>query len=219
MPAHRLHHDKELCSQINPYAASQPGIIRKALSALGTVDEYGFCDLGCGKGRVLFVASEFPFRELTGVELSPDLVKTAQANAAIMAARYPHRLRVNVVEANVVKYRFTSGRLVIFIYHAFGRELMSQVVQRLERALGEQIEHLFVVYYNPVHGDVLDASPAFSRWFAASLAYDEAELGHGPDTTDTVVIWQSRKGSRPTPHAEAGRGLAVQHAFRVELGD
>ena len=32
-----------------------------------------FLDLGCGKGRAVLMASELPFREVLGVDLSPEL--------------------------------------------------------------------------------------------------------------------------------------------------
>src|SRR5947209_2929304 len=41
------------------------------------VEEYTFIDIGCGKGRAVLLATELPFREVIGVELSPALVETA----------------------------------------------------------------------------------------------------------------------------------------------
>src|SRR5262245_35460876 len=35
--------------------------------------EYAFLDLGCGKGRVLLVAAQRPFRKIVGVEISAEL--------------------------------------------------------------------------------------------------------------------------------------------------
>ena len=35
-------------------------------------EEFTFIDVGCGKGRALLLASEFPFRRIVGVELSPE---------------------------------------------------------------------------------------------------------------------------------------------------
>jgi len=36
----------------------------------GAISEYSFIDLGCGKGRAVMMASEFPFRQVIGVERS-----------------------------------------------------------------------------------------------------------------------------------------------------
>ena len=73
------------------YAGSQPSVLRSALSQLPKLASYTFLDLGCGKGRPLLVASEFSFREIIGVELSPPLAQVAQQNATIIANRFPAR--------------------------------------------------------------------------------------------------------------------------------
>jgi len=78
--------------------------VRRGLSALGDIRDYAFIDLGCGKGRVTTVASEFPFREVIGVELSTALAATARANAATVARRFPDRPQVTIAAANVVNF-------------------------------------------------------------------------------------------------------------------
>src|ERR1700692_2548155 len=80
VPVQMIASDKTLLSKINPYCGSQPSVIRRAITALGKTDEYQFVDLGCGKGRAMIVASEFPFRSISGVELSPSLAKIARQN-------------------------------------------------------------------------------------------------------------------------------------------
>jgi hypothetical protein len=70
------------------YAGCQPSCLRAAISAIPTPDQTIFMDLGCGKGRALIVASEWPFRQILGVELSPRLARAAQKNAKIIAAAH-----------------------------------------------------------------------------------------------------------------------------------
>ncbi len=113
---------------ISAYTGSQPGIVRRALSALGDIKDYALVDLGCGKGRATAVATEFPFREVIGVELSAELAATARANAAIVARRFPDRPQVTIVEANVVDFPLPPGKLVFFNYHSFGQQLIAQII-------------------------------------------------------------------------------------------
>jgi len=84
-----------------------------------------------------------------------------------------------------------SDRVVFFLYHPFAREGVAEFVAALDQKIASGT-HVFVVYYNPVWGDVLDASSRLSRWSAATLPYDRAEVGFGPDLDDTVVVWQSQ---------------------------
>jgi SAM-dependent methyltransferase len=209
VPVQMITSDKALLSKINPYGASQPSIIRHAITALGKTEEYNFVDLGCGKGRAIIVASEFPFRSISGIELSSDLAKIARRNIAIVERCFPMRPPVAAIEGNALTSPFPESKLVLFFCHSFGEELLLQLIKKLETSLSFGNGPVFFIYYNPVHGNVLDASPVFSRWYADTLQYDESELGFGPDTEDSVVIWQSIGGAAATPHPYAERSIII----------
>ena len=63
------------------YSPTPVRTIRQAIAA-AAIDhrEVSFVDLGCGKGRVLLVAAEYPFKQIIGVEFSSDLCETARRN-------------------------------------------------------------------------------------------------------------------------------------------
>lgn len=178
--------------QISPYGGSQPSIVRAALASLPLAAQYAFVDIGCGKGRPLVVASEFPYQRLLGVELAPQLVAVARTNAAVIAARHPERCAIEIELGDATAVSVPAERVVYFMYHAFDRELLGALLANLEQQLRNGLQHLFFVYYNPVHGELLDRSPHFSRWSARTHDYGADELGCGPDIADSVVIWQSR---------------------------
>ena len=46
------------------------------------IQDYTFLDIGSGKGRVLMLASDAPFRHIVGVELSPALTAIACGSAS-----------------------------------------------------------------------------------------------------------------------------------------
>ncbi len=215
-----IHPDPHLRSMISAYTGSQPGIVRRALSALGDIKDYALVDLGCGKGRATAVATEFPFREVIGVELSAELAATARANAAIVARRFPDRPQVTIVEANVVDFPLPPGKLVFFNYHSFGQQLIAQIIGRFEAALASgELPHMFFVYLNPVHPQGFDASAAFTRFYVERIPYDKSEIGFGPDRDDIVAIWQSIQGSSHGPHQGADRQLSVINPFRAGLAE
>ena len=64
-----------------PYVPS-PGLLVETLLANVEEDlgQFSFVDFGSGKGRVLLVASHYPFREVVGVEFSPELGGLVVAN-------------------------------------------------------------------------------------------------------------------------------------------
>ena len=171
-----------MAARMNPYVGSQPSIVRASIALLPDHQDYAFVDLGCGKGRPLGVASEFAFRRLVGVEIAPRLVAVARANAAVIASRHPDRALIEIEAALVASFerRLAAGRL----------------------------RHMFIVCYNPVWGDVMDASPALARWAAESFPYAPEEIGYGPDLKDAVVIWQSIP-TRYAPRPGANRAIVV----------
>jgi SAM-dependent methyltransferase len=213
-----IHPDQNLQSQIIAYVGSQPSIVRRGLSALGDSRDYVFVDLGCGKGRATTVASEFPFRAVMGVELSAALAAMARANADTIARQFPERPKVTIAEANVVDFPLPAPRLVLFNYHAFGAELIAKIIAKCEAALASgELQHMFFVYYNPVHAEALDASPALARFYVEQIPYDQSEIGFGPDQNDIVAIWQSVRGSVPTPHKGADRKIIRIHSMGAGL--
>lgn len=197
-----------MAAQISPYGGSQPTIVRRSLAWLPDHGQYAFVDLGCGKGRPLVVASEFPFRRLLGIEIAPELAGVARANAAVIAAAFPDRTAIEIQIGDATAVSLPGELAVYFMYHPFHRSLVISLVANLESQLEAGLQHAFLVYYNPVHGELLDSSPRFSRWCAATLPYAPAEIGYGPDLEDTFVIWQTVPERYP-PWPRAARAIIV----------
>ena len=190
------------------YAGSQPSVLRKALGMLLPLESFTFVDLGCGKGRALLVASEFPFKDIVGVELSPKLAEVARRNAATVARRFPERTPVGVTVADASSFPLPAGDLVLFLYHPFGAELVARVVDSVEAALAVEERRIYVVYYNPAAGHCFDASQSLRRRFAHMVPHDAEELGYGPDDADLLVIWQG--GDSPRAAAAANARIVVR---------
>ncbi|MFZ0635589.1 MAG: class I SAM-dependent methyltransferase, partial [Candidatus Acidiferrales bacterium] len=56
------------------YAGTEPERFAAVLASLPiSFEEFEFVDFGSGKGRVLLMASEVPFKKIVGIEFSPEL--------------------------------------------------------------------------------------------------------------------------------------------------
>ena len=59
--------------------------LRRALHNLRLdLGRYVFIDVGCGNGRALFIAAEFPFRHLLGIEHADALVDVVRRNIEVV---------------------------------------------------------------------------------------------------------------------------------------
>jgi SAM-dependent methyltransferase len=133
------------------YESVNPERFRERIAALGIdFPQYTFLDLGCGKGRTLLIAAQFPFRRVRGVEFAPALHAVAEKNIA--ADRGPRRcgdIRADLADA--AEYPVPDGPLVVFMYNPFFGSVMDRVLANLAQSHREQPRDIKVVYWNPVH--------------------------------------------------------------------
>lgn len=187
------------------YIGSQPSIVRRCFAMLPELSKAMLVDLGCGKGRVCVVATEFPFRAIIGLELAPQLAKIAQRNAAILRNRFPERTAIDVRVADATRPPLDGPAVVLFLYNSFRAGLVAQLIGHIEAALAGSPElKIFVVYYNPVHHGLFDDSDAFARFAAEKVLFDPAEALAARQNRDSFVIYQSRSAPffGPLPGAE-----------------
>ena len=70
------------------YQPTEPALFTEMMASLNiNFQEFTFIDLGSGKGRVLLMAADYPFRRILGVELFPALHHVAQQNLDAYAQR------------------------------------------------------------------------------------------------------------------------------------
>jgi hypothetical protein len=116
---------------------------------------YTFVDMGSGKGRMLFVAAEYPFRRVIGVEFSNVLHEEAVANIR----RYRHRKQrcadIESVHADAAEFEFPDENLVIYMFNPFGPEVMGRMLANLERSIERHPRPVLVVMLWPEHSDLV----------------------------------------------------------------
>lgn len=191
------------------YASPPADVIRRSLALVPDAEQTVLLDLGCGKGRVLAVGSEFGFREIIGVELSDHLAALADANMEIVRRKFPGRCSIRVLVGDAAEYPLPEVPLAIFLANPFGEAGTRQLLARIEVALQSRTEPITVVYCNPVWGALFDASSAFVRAHALEVPFDELETGFRPETRGAVVIWQDRRHATGKPSPEAQRRIVV----------
>jgi SAM-dependent methyltransferase len=134
------------------YLSSEPEEFERGILRLPqTFEDFTFIDLGSGKGKVLFMASAYPFRRIVGVELSPKLHRVAELNVGKYRSSAQRCHRIELVCANALEYEFPEEPIVVYLYNPFLAELQGRVAARLRASYERNPRPVYVVYINPVH--------------------------------------------------------------------
>lgn len=127
------------------------------------IAEYRFIDYGSGRGRVLLLASRYPFKEIIGIEFSERLHRDAEANLRKFLP--PERVCYNAKSLLMDAELFTPppGPTIFFLFNPFGHNLVETVLKRIEDVHCKDNSALYLFYYYPKHRDLLLKSPFWSK--------------------------------------------------------
>lgn len=143
------------------YLPTRPTVARQILALLPIQNhsEYTFIDLGSGKGRMLLIAAEYPFRKVQGLEIALELHREAKQNIS----RYHHpSQRCAIIESinlDALEYVFPDGNLILYLFNPFLPEVLKKVLANLESSLAQHPRHVMVIIVNPVFGFVIEEKP------------------------------------------------------------
>ena len=154
---------------------------------------FTFVDLGSGKGRALLLASRFPFCRILGVELAPELSKTAAENILKFRAPWQTCRDIEAVNADAELFVYPSGPLVLYLYHPFLAPVFKRCMVNLSRALSAEPREVYLLYTHPLFESVLRKTAIgfvkqWERQFALSDEDRDADLLG--TTGDRVAVYR-----------------------------
>jgi predicted RNA methylase len=155
------------------------------------IRDYTFVDFGCGKGRMLLLASELPFREVIGVELNATLAAAAKRNAEIWTEAGTAVAPIKVLQQDATELPRPAGPCLFFLYNPFGAPVLHKLLERLEKDSLEQPGDSDFIYLMAEFDEVFDQRRGYSTLWRGHVAQDEAN-DHQDDLEDVIA-----KGSQP----------------------
>lgn len=136
---------------ITAYLGVPPSTFRPALVSLPIkFEEYSFVDIGCGKGRALLIAAEFPLRHLFGIEIADELCKIAKAN---VACKPDWEQRITILNEDATAFTYPDGPLLVYLYRPFYNSILRRVIANLERQLRRAPRPTYLLYVDLHNGD------------------------------------------------------------------
>jgi hypothetical protein len=159
------------------YYGTPPSMFLQALGRL-EIDFSGFTfvDLGAGKGRVILLASNFPFRQVIGVEFAQDLATVASQNISLYRPDFRLCENVRCVLGDASEFQFPPVPLVIFMWNPFVGAVFDRVMANLEDSLRVQPREVYLLYLKPDCAQRLDASSALHKIWECTLEMSDQDL-------------------------------------------
>jgi SAM-dependent methyltransferase len=165
------------------YYASAPSLVqgaivrwRETLAGTGLMlSDYSLLDIGCGKGRVLMLGAENPFRAVVGVELHPGLARVARKNLRKWS-RTPRACRnVQVVQSDALSVPFPDGPVVVYFFNPFGREMVELLLAHLHKLAATRTDPIDLIYIHPEFGELVRDAPGVELVEVTDVAFSEED--------------------------------------------
>lgn len=176
----------ELREHAGEYAPSDPALFRRIVKQSG-IDptSFTFIDLGCGKGRTMISAADYPFKEIIGVEADDALCRVAKQNLRRWGEGRSDR-RLKVVHADARNFQWPKGHLFVFMYSPFSGPIFRQVAERLAAAAGQPGRAMVIAYSADWEAEALERTGCFTRvrmrrrkfWAASTVSFFYNDLAN-----------------------------------------
>lgn len=130
-----------------PYFATEPWLFEQMIQVLPIdFSQFTFIDLGSGKGRVLLMASGYPFKRIIGVEFMPELHRAAQKNIASYSDDRQLWRQIETACMDARDFRFPPGPLVVYLFNPFSEATFAQVLENLRHSIEQSPRPVYIAY-------------------------------------------------------------------------
>jgi SAM-dependent methyltransferase len=148
----------------SPYQPIEPELFREMMAALA-IDfrVFTFIDVGSGKGRALLLAAEYPFLEIVGIELLPELDKIARENIGKFSSSQQKCRSIETICGDATEFELPAEPLVILLFNPLPKAGLRAFIQNVERSFRERPRQIYLVYANPIFGELLERSSLLAR--------------------------------------------------------
>ncbi|MEO6303259.1 MAG: class I SAM-dependent methyltransferase, partial [Bacteroidia bacterium] len=106
---------------------------------------FNFVDIGCGKGRPVFVGEHYGYENLTGIDLDKELIEASNLNLKhyLLKRKSSH---IQFINANALEYGYKNEPTVYFLFNPFNGDVLKKVLTRISSSTNSET---WFVYMNP----------------------------------------------------------------------
>ena len=146
------------------YQPTEPALFKEMMSSLNIdFPEFTFIDIGSGKGRVLLMAADYPFRRILGVELLPALHRVAQENLSAYKSDSQQCFALESVCGDAREFIFPPEPIMLYLFNPLPEAALIEVMGNLDHSLRQFPRVVYLLYHNPLLEHVVAKYPAFNK--------------------------------------------------------
>lgn len=166
----RIHPSRVQTNSENKQRSSGYGATRALpffglLKRLQLPKDQTFVDLGAGKGRVMFLAAQWGFKRIVGIEFSKPLCEIALNNLQVLRLRrlLQADADLRIVESDVTQYEFGPTDSILFLFDPFDAVIMNRVLENLGSSIRRHPRPVWLIYNTPAEHSTVMASGVFEH--------------------------------------------------------
>ena len=141
------------------YKPTRKRYFRKLMAHLSLPSGGVFVDVGCGKGRVLLLASKYGFDEVVGLEISPMLTEIARKNSDLYLTQCKNCSPIRVECTNILDYNMKGSETIFFLYSPFDYEVTHQFLNSMRQSIEQCPRKIWLVIDEFRFPDLLENDP------------------------------------------------------------
>jgi hypothetical protein len=151
------------------YQPTEPALFHEMLAGLMKAcpkinfRDFTFIDIGSGKGRVLLMAADYPFRRILGIELLSELHRVAKENIGKYKSDSQQCFAIDSILGDAGAFAFPPEPTVLYLFNPLPESGLAKMIGNLERSSREHPRAVFVLYHNPLLEQVLMRAAVFKK--------------------------------------------------------
>lgn len=124
--------------------------LKKVLKKMNITNQDSIIDIGCGKGKALYIMSKFPFKQISGYDLSQELVDLAKSNMKNLNLN-----NIDIFVADASDFTDYDKYNYFYIYNSVPEKVFIKLIKNITKNLKKNPRECVFIYLNPVYDDIL----------------------------------------------------------------
>ena len=136
------------------YVPTSEKVVRSIMASLpADLSPYTFVDFGCGKGKVLFIASEYNFSRIIGIEYSCYLSHSAMRNIHSYRSNNQKCYDLQCIYIDATEFTLPTGCCVLYFFAPFSNKLFTKILDNLTKR--HRDDHILICYSDDIDDKLL----------------------------------------------------------------